>query len=152
MSLNVWLTLPSGDTTKNRGSGIFVREGGRNKEITRQEWDERFPSREPYVVVYSEDDDPEVFSWNITHNLSKMAEEAGICDHLWSPEELGITAAYELIEPLSKGLRLLKSERYRFITFNPSNGWGDYDGLVEFVENYLEACIMYPNATIGVSR
>lgn len=35
--------------TEGCGSGIFVRENGRNIEITREEWDRRNPGREPVV-------------------------------------------------------------------------------------------------------
>lgn len=93
-----------------------------------------------------------VFDYNITHNLGKMAEAAGIYQHLWRPEELNITKASELIEPLKTGLELLKSDPLRFEEFNPENGWGDYRGLVEFVEKYLAACIEYPEAEISISR
>ena len=46
----------------------------------------------------------EVFGQHTTHNLNKMAQEAGIYKHLWHPEELKITKASQLIEPLKKGL------------------------------------------------
>ena len=39
----------------------------------------------------------EVYSANITHNLGLMAEEAGIYQPLWRPEELGIKTAAGLI-------------------------------------------------------
>lgn len=93
-----------------------------------------------------------VFDYNITHNLNNMAEKAGIYKHLWRPEELEITQAYSLIEPLKKGLDLLKSEPERFKAFNPENGWGTYEGLVNFVEKYLQACIENPESEINVSR
>jgi hypothetical protein len=89
---------------------------------------------------------------NITHNLNTMAKEAGIYKHLWRPEELNITKAKELIVPLEGGLINLKSRPEHFMRYNPANGWGDYDGLVSFVENYLEACKKYPEATIKISR
>ena len=66
----------------------------------------------------------EVYSANITHNLGKMASEAGIYKCLWRPEEVEITKAKELIEPLSRGLALLKGDPERFKAFNASNGWG----------------------------
>lgn len=94
----------------------------------------------------------EVFSWNVTHNLNKMADEAGIYLHLWRPEELGITRAGQLIEPLSDGLRRLREDPERYKQFNPSNGWGSYSGLVEFVTKYLEACKENPDAEVNVSR
>lgn len=94
----------------------------------------------------------DVYSDNITHNLNSMAGEAGIYKHLWRPEEVGISKAYQLIQPLSDGLALLKSDPERFKKFNPENGWGNYDGLVEFASKYLAACKQWPNAQVRVSR
>ena len=94
----------------------------------------------------------EVYSGNITHNLGKMATEAGIYQHLWLPEELGIKFAYDLIGPLTKGLELLKSDPERFKKFDSPNGWGMYIHFVPFVENYLNACKENPEATVEVSR
>lgn len=93
-----------------------------------------------------------VFESNITHNLNKMAEEAGIYKHLWRPEEIDITKAEQLIEPLEKGLVLLKSDPERFKKFDAPNGWGLYEHLVGFVEEYLKACKKYPDADVSVSR
>lgn len=89
---------------------------------------------------------------NITHNLGAMAGEAGIYRHLWRPEEIGVTKAKQLIEPLESGLLLLKSHRARFEKFNAPNGWGLYEHFVPFVERYLEACKDYPEALVSVSR
>jgi hypothetical protein len=94
----------------------------------------------------------EYYSRNITHNLNTMAGEAGIYEALWRPEEIGITKAAELIEPLRKGLNALQSEPDRFKKHNPENGWGNYDGLVSFVRDYLRACEETPDAEIYVSR
>ncbi len=94
----------------------------------------------------------QIYSANITHNLGKMADEAGIYKHLWRPDELGITKAAELIEPLRDGLRRLIDERDRLREFNPENGWGSYEGLVSFVREYLAACEDNPDATVEISR
>lgn len=94
----------------------------------------------------------EVYSDNITHNLNKMALEAGIYQHLWRPEELGISLAAQLIEPLTAGLALLRSDPPRFRAFDASNGWGTYSNLVRFVEAYLAAAVANPEATVRVSR
>lgn len=40
----------------------------------------------------------------------------------------------------------------RFMQFNPKNGWGDYDGLLDFIKQYLAECICYPDAIIEISR
>lgn len=93
-----------------------------------------------------------IYSRNITHNLGRMASEAGIYEHLWRPDELGIKTAGELVEPLRRGLELLMSDPERFKAMNPPNGWGSYDGLVDFVNDYLHTCIENPDAAVSVSR
>lgn len=94
----------------------------------------------------------EIYSANITHNLNKMAEAAGIYKHLWRPDEIGVTVAAELLAPLLTGLERLKADPAYFKTFNTPNGWGVYENFVPFVENYLAACIEDPNARVEVSR
>lgn len=149
MSLDVYLTMEGAQ--RPAGTGIFIREGGQTKEITRQEWDARYPDREPFVID-PDDGSNEVYSANITHNLGRMAEEAGIYEALWRPGEVGITKAEQLIPLLRDGLTLLKSDPGRFKTFNPSNGWGTYDALRQFVADYLATCEEYPTAEVRVSR
>jgi hypothetical protein len=92
------------------------------------------------------------YSSNITHNLGEMALEAGIYEHLWRPEEIEITKANQLVEPLSKGLSLMKSDPKRFKKFTSKNGWGTYKDFIPWIEDYIEACVKYPNANVSVSR
>ena len=40
----------------------------------------------------------------------------------------------------------------KYEKFNPKNGWGSYEGLVNFVDNYLNACYEYPSAEVKISR
>lgn len=150
MSLDVYLSV-MGKQDSEAGSGIFIRENGANREISRVEWDSGFPYTE-LVVADNDYSEETVYSRNITHNLGAMADEAGIHDHLWRPDEIGVTKAIQLIDPLTEGLRLLQSDPVRFQAFNPKNGWGDYDGLVDFVSEYLEACKTYPEADVRASR
>lgn len=93
-----------------------------------------------------------VYDANITHNLGRMAREAGIYMHLWRPDELGIKTAAELIDPLQAGLALLQSDEERFRMFDASNGWGRYEHLVKFVTEYLAACEANPDAEVRASR
>lgn len=151
MGLDVYLKIPGQKTNKHAGSGIFVRENGQTVEISEFEWAQRcadyMPSR-----VQPEAGTDEVFTANITHNLGNMADEAGIYECLWRPDELGITKAEALIKPLSEGLRKLKRDPERFIPLNPPNGWGCYEAFVPWVERYLIACITYPEAEVSVWR
>ena len=101
--------------------------------------------------TYTEDSE-QVYWANITHNLNKMAGEAGIYEALWRPEEIGKTKASEIVELLEKGLAALKARPEHFEKFNSPNGWGMYEHFVPFVEKYLEACKEYPDAIIEVSR
>ena len=93
--------------------------------LTRKKW-----------VSYDEgkthtEENEEVYWANITHNLSKMAGEAGIYEALWRPEEIGKTKATEIVE-----LADLKARPEHFKTFNSPNGWGMYEHFVPFVEKY----------------
>lgn len=151
MSLDVYLSQP-GARRERKGSGIFVREDGETKEISREEWDLRNPGHEPCVADLGPEETDEVFEANITHNLGKMAGEAGVYQACWRPEELGATKAGQLAPVLREGLAKLKAEPERFREFNPANGWGSYEGLCRFVANYLAACEEYPDASIRVSR
>ncbi len=146
MSLDVYLESDNhvGETEER----IFIREDGRMLEIPREEWDIRNPGVEP-VVCESES---ELFHANITHNLNTMAGHAGLYELLWRPDENGITTAKELVEPLSKGLVRLLCDPEKFRQYNPENGWGDYDSLVQFVCEYIKACATYPEASVRVWR
>jgi hypothetical protein len=103
-------------------------------------------------VILTETRPTEVYWANITHNLNKMAMEAGIYEALWRPEEIGIEKAEQLIEPLTVGLEKMKADPVYFEQFNASNGWGKYEHFVPFVEKYLEACKANPDASVMVSR
>ena len=94
----------------------------------------------------------EVYTANITHNLTRMAKEAGIYEALWRPEEIGVTKASELIVLLRKGLKKLRADPERFKALNPENGWGSYSGFVPWVEKYLAACEENPDAKVEVCR
>lgn len=153
MSLDVYLELDAPPTQpQDAGSGIYIRRNGATVEISREEWDRHFPGQEPVVLSREYGVDSTVYSRNITHNLGKMADAAGIYKHLWRPDEIGVSRARELIEPLAAGLARLQADRDTFSAHNPPNGWGNYDALVGFVADYLSACKSYPEASVRVSR
>lgn len=150
MSLDV--TLTQEEKIKKVSSGIFVRKNGKTVEISAEEWNAMHPDMEPVKFAEGECETNYVYSDNITHNLNTMADAAGIYEHLWRPDEIEITKAKELIEPLREGLHKLKLEPEKYKAFNPENGWGSYEGLVKFVEDYLNACYQYPEATVTADR
>lgn len=149
MSLDFYLVsdLPQRDTDK--GSGIFIRENGSTKEISREEWDEKFPNREPVVVRESEN--AFLFTSNITHNLTEMADKAGIYKALWHPVDNGYKRASDIIGVLREGIAQMEKEPERFTPYNPDNGWGSYEGLLAFTKECLEACEQHPHALLETS-
>lgn len=92
----------------------------------------------------------EGYSRNITHNLGKMAKEAGIYEACWRPASVGITKAQQLIEPLRQGIARLRADPARFEKFNASNGWGLYEHFLPWLEDYLAACEAAPDADVWV--
>lgn len=110
-------------------------------------------SLDVYLVDNSKDEYSRyLYSRNITHNLNTMADAAGIYEYLWHPDEIKIKKASELVEPLTDGLYRLRKLADHFRKYNPKNGWGSYEGLVAFVEEYLQACKDNPEANVEVSR
>ena len=93
-----------------------------------------------------------LYTANITHNLGKMAKEAGIYMALWRPEEIGAEYSKDIIEVVELGLRDLKDKPEYFKQFNSPNGWGMYEHFVPFVEKYLEALKEYPEGLLYSCR
>lgn len=106
----------------------------------------------PVDVGREEPEEHTVYNANVTHNLAKMASEAGIYECLWRPDEHGIEQAEQIIEPLAKGLADMRDRPHHYTPMNPSNGWGSYERFVPWCEKYLEACREYPKASVRVSR
>lgn len=147
MSLDVSLILNA--PIEGIGTGVFIREDGATKELSIEEVREKFPTADVSLEKYETN---EVYSGNITHNLNQMAMAAGLYDALWRPEEQNWEVAGDIIATLEEGLAKLLAEPDQFKKHNPENNWGDYDGFVKFVENYLVACKANPEAKIDVSR
>lgn len=99
-----------------------------------------------------------VYSANITHNLGKMAKAVELSnnltlyDVLWRPEEHGLCVARDISELLDEGFNILLSDPVKYKQYTPENHWGSYDGLVDFVYRYRNACWDNPEADLSVSR
>lgn len=94
----------------------------------------------------------EVFEANITHNLTKMAKEAGIYEIVWRPEKNSITRAFHLVKPLRKAIEEMKADPERFKKYNAKNGYGSYENFVPWLESYLAACEADPAAGVFAER
>ena len=113
----------------------------------------------------------ELYRANITHNLGKMAEAAGIYDALWRPyrlhkdykhfdiyeEEMAFEDAVsiyssDIVDIVEKGYKKLKSKPLYYSKYNSPNGWGMYEHFAPWVEKYLKALKKYPDAKVLVDR
>jgi hypothetical protein len=130
-----------------------------------------------YHVTYDEGKTLEpqresLYSSNITHNLNKMATEAGLYEALWRPyqlkkeydipegdydaeykfEEANPVRAYEIIPIIEKGLEDMKARPEHYEKFNSPNGWGMYHNFVPWIEEYLQALKEYPESFVECDR
>lgn len=147
MSLDV--SLLSDTPIEKIGTGVFVREEGGTRELSLEEVREKWPEADVNDEKYESN---EIYAANITHNLNGMAAAVGLYEPLWRPDENNWTKASDLIPLLEAGLEKLKVDPEQYGKLAPSNGWGTYEGLVEFTEKYLAACKANPEARVEVSR
>lgn len=170
MSLDI--SLISETPVLKKGTGIFVRRNGENRELeTIEEVRLVFPDADLSDIKVNEYETNEIFEANLTHNLGKMAKECNLYNVLWRPYMLFTEAdfgdnysaemefedsleikAEQLIEPLRQGLHELKNNPEKYKKFNPENGWGTYEQLVRVVQNYLNACYEHKDAKVSISR
>ena len=117
------------------------------------------------------DDSDMIHHFNITHNLNKMAIASGLYDVMWRPytlidgfdlnfsqreefefEDSHLIRANFISKKLEQGLDELLSNKEEYVIFNPSNGWGNYDNLVNVARTYLHYCKEYPDSYIRIFR
>jgi hypothetical protein len=96
----------------------------------------------------SETENIEVYSANITHNLSSMAQAVGVYDATWGA--YGKDASTSMI-PVVIAIQRLKDDPARYDEYSASNEWGTRDQFIAFLSRFLTACEMHPNATIHTS-
>lgn len=94
----------------------------------------------------------EVFGANITHNLNRMAMEAGLYNCVWRPDENNYLKAGDIIADLRIGIARMATAPTHYKQFDAENGWGIYDDFMPWLIRYLEACEKNPEVLIGISR
>ena len=146
MGLDIYLELE--EETKRTSTGIFIRENGQNKELSYEEAVKRYPDQD---IEEYENSSTTVYNDNITHNLNKMAAEAGFYKALWGLLE-EVKTAEDLLKYISPGIVDMKRNPKLYKTFDSPNGWGTYDDFIPWLEKLEEACKTYPDATLYFSR
>lgn len=54
----------------------------------------------------------------------------------------------DVIDQLLSAVSAMEGEPERFRALNPANGWGDYEGAVDYMRRFYLACERHPDATI----
>ena len=94
----------------------------------------------------------DVYWGKTTHNHNTIANAVGVYSACWRPDDIGITKAHQLIDPLRAGLALLEAKPEALTHLEPDNGWGSVDSFTNFVRAYLRAAEANPDADVRVSR
>jgi hypothetical protein len=91
----------------------------------------------------------ELYTRNITHNVGKMWTKAGVWEALY--ESHG-KIAQDILPALERGVAHMAAHREEYTPLNPPNGWGNYEGALDFLSEYTAECRSNPLAKIGVCR
>jgi len=97
----------------------------------------------------------EIASYNITHNLTEMAEAIKIdwislYDVLWRGDENGFATTENTKDFLLKAIQYMEEHKNELQKYNSDNWWGTYDWLLKFCKEVLSSC--YVDWYISYSR
>ncbi|MEO3856157.1 hypothetical protein [Acrocarpospora sp. B8E8] len=56
----------------------------------------------------------------------------------------------EAAGPLADGVKRMEADPEKYRAMNPSNGWGDYEGALNYLRAVAEACAAHPKCRIVV--
>jgi len=94
---------------------------GQNRELSAEEVAANWPDA---TVAEQEYSTTEVFEYNITHNLTPMADAAGVYEALWRPDEHGWETARDITPALEAGLVRLMGNPEAYKALNPRKRLG----------------------------
>jgi hypothetical protein len=64
--------------------------------------------------------------------------------HNWNAEDV--------VPDLDRAIAAMRAAPAVYEALNPSNGWGDYEGALAYLERLREGCVAHPKTYIRVSR
>lgn len=146
MSLD--LTIRSDKIYKSKGTGVFVRDAGGTRELqTIDEIKIYFPEFDINSITQEYYETYDVWTKNITHNLSFMASHVPVKDstlyyYLWRPEKIGFSYVNSnYVDGICEAYDYLKSNKDSLSKYNSSNDCGTYEELLDFVKS-LRDCLI----------
>lgn len=105
-----------------------------------------------YVTVDTGGPEPHEFCpadiGNYTANVSGMwAEALG-----YRLAELKDETAGDYVDDLIRAVADMEANPVKCEAMNPANGWGDYDGALDYLRRLRDACAAHTKATIYISH
>ena len=91
----------------------------------------------------------EVFSGNMTHNVTPMWKKAGVYDALYNAKG---KKAEDVLPILKAGIDYFVANKDSLEKLNPSNGWGSYETALTYLIEVRDACEEYPDSIIRISK
>lgn len=88
-----------------------------------------------------------IFDSNMTSNVAPMWRKAGAD----LAEMHGKTAA-ECAPVLAAAVLAMEMDPAGYKLMDPPNGWGDYEGCLDFLRSIRDACVRHPACVVEVSR
>ncbi|RKN61884.1 hypothetical protein D7231_31930 [Streptomyces klenkii] len=85
---------------------------------------------------------------NYTSNVGRMWVDA--LGHRLA--DLKDRTARDCIDALTRAVAAMESDPAKYEAMNPPNGWGDYDGALNYLRRLRDACLAHPNATVHISH
>lgn len=90
-------------------------------------------------------------SLNITNNLIDFAKALNCYECIWKPQSLNILSSSQLLPHLYEAYYKIIKYGDDYLPLLPKNGWGTKEQFLNFIDQYIETCITYPNALIEAS-
>lgn len=90
-----------------------------------------------------------VFNANITHNLYDMFDAAKIASILWEGDNL---TSKDVLPELIEAYNDMKHRSEYYKKYEAANGWGTYNGALNFLAEVIKGLKENPEAIIECSR
>jgi len=66
--------------------------------------------------------------------------------------DLKDTNAGDSLPVLQRAVAAMEANPGKYEAMNPPNGWGDYEGALDYLRRLRDACAAHPKATIWISH
>lgn len=86
---------------------------------------------------------------NYTSNVSRMWFEALGGKSL---SDLHGRSAVEALPALDKAVTAMETDPEKYKAMNPPNGWGNYDGALDYLRRLRDGCAQHPKTVVHVSH